>query len=351
MELPWIRAAVRAMHGYTPGEQPQEAGFIKLNTNENPYPPSPKVLAAIQAAATEQLRLYPDPTAREVRAAAARCYGLSPDNVLVGNGSDELLSLIVRACVDPDDVVAYPYPTYSLYDTLVEIQAGRAYRVSYPDSFALPKGLWSVDAKLLFLCHPNSPSGTAVPVDTIAALAREKPRTLVVVDEAYVDFAAESAMKLVPHLPNVLVLRTLSKSFSLAGLRIGLAFGTTETIAEIGKIKDSYNVNRASLAGARAALEDTAWMRANVERICRTRARLSEGLRKLGFEVPESQANFVLARKRGVRLEGVYRALKERRILVRYFDTPELYDALRITVGTDAEIDALLHALEEIALV
>lgn len=348
MTLPWIRPAVRRLWGYSPGEQPQEAGFIKLNTNENPYPPSPRVLAAVRDIGGDQLRLYPDPTAREVREEAARCYGVTPENVLVGNGSDELLSLIVRACVDASDVVAYPHPTYSLYDTLVEIQAGKLCRIPYGPNFTFPEELVEANAKLVFVCHPNSPSGTSVPLDRVVALAKRWDHRLVVVDEAYADFADENALGLVSEFRNVVVLRTLSKSFSLAGLRVGLAFGSQDTLAELAKVKDSYNVNRVSLVGARAALADLEWMQQNVQRIRATRTRLIEALRDFGFEVPPSQANFVLARRPGERLEGLYRELKRCRILVRYFDTPELEDALRITVGTDAEIDVLLESLAEI---
>ncbi|MCX8071672.1 MAG: histidinol-phosphate transaminase [Candidatus Binatia bacterium] len=348
MKLPWIREAVRQLHPYVPGEQPQERGFIKLNTNENPYPPSPRVLEAIRTAANEDLRLYPDPSARAVREVAAERYGVSPEQILVGNGSDELLSLVVRACVDHGDVVAYPHPTYSLYDTLVQIQTGRIQRVPYGKDFCLPDGLEEMRPKLVFICHPNSPSGTAVEIDRIRALASRLPATLVVVDEAYVDFASASALPLIQELPNIVVLRTLSKSFSLAGLRIGLAVGRSQMIAELGKLKDSYNVDRLAIVGARAALEDYAWMQENVRRIRSTRERLIAALRSLGFEVPQSEANFVLARRRGERLDPLYRALRERRILVRYFDTPELEDALRITVGTDTEVDALVAALKEI---
>ncbi len=348
MDLPWIRTVVRTTRPYVPGEQPQEPGFIKLNTNENPYPPSPRVLEAIRNGANEDLRLYPDPMAYEVREAAARRYRLRPDQVLVGNGSDELLSLIVRACVDPEDVVAYAYPTYSLYDTLVAFQRGRAQQIPYPKSFVLPAAaLKKVRPKLIFICHPNSPSGTPVDIDCIRDLVANLPETLVVVDEAYVDFARESSLPLVDAFTNIIVLRTLSKSFSLAGLRVGLAFAAPETIGELAKVKDSYNVDRLSIVGACAALDDYEWMQRNVQRICATRTRLVEELGKLGFEVPPSEANFVLARRPGERLEGLYRALKQQRILVRYFDTPELHDALRITVGTDEEIDLLLRAVEK----
>jgi len=337
------------MRGYVPGEQPQDRRYIKLNTNENPYPPSPRVIEGVRAAATEDLRLYPDPLATVLRNRAAAVYGLHRENILVGNGSDELLSLILRTCVGPNDRVVFPHPTYSLYDTLVTIQEGQPVHVPYPADFSLPPGLAEAEGRVTFVCHPNSPSGTPVPIAAIETLAA-RVSGLLVVDEAYVDFADASALELVRHCDNVIVLRTFSKSFSLAGMRIGLAFAAAPLIDELMKVKDSYNVSRLSIVAATAALEDEAWMQANVARIRRTRERLMDGLRSRGFGVLQSHANFVLARHPQRSLAGIYEMLKARGILVRYFATPELFDALRITVGTDAEIDALLSALQEIPL-
>lgn len=348
MRLDFIRPAVRAMAGYTPGEQPQGGGFVKLNTNENPYPPSPRVRAAIAACAGDEVRLYPDPMANALRDAAARRYDLPRDCIVAGNGSDELLAIVMRACLDPGDAVAYPYPTYSLYDTLVEIAGARVARVPWAAGWALPPALATTDARVTIVCNPNAPSGTVVAVEELAALAR-RLSGLLVIDEAYVDFAADSALRLVRQHDNVVVLRTLSKSFSLAGLRVGLGFAQAPVIAELCKVKDSYNLSRVSIAAGAAALEDDGAMRAHVTRVAATRARLAAALRGLGYEVPDSQANFVLARRPGVDQRPVLEALKQRRILVRWFDTPELRDALRISVGTDAEIDALLRALEELA--
>jgi histidinol-phosphate aminotransferase len=346
--LDFIRPAVRAMTGYTPGEQPQGGGFIKLNTNENPYPPSARVREAIRACATDDVRLYPDPMATALRDAAARRYDLPRDGIVAGNGSDDLLAIVMRACVDPGDAVAYPYPTYSLYDTLVEIAGARAVRVPWPADYALPaEALAAADARVTIVCNPNAPSGTFVAVDQLAGLA-SRLSGLLVLDEAYVDFAADTALRLVRQHENVLVLRTLSKSFSLAGMRVGLGFGPPPVIAELCKVKDSYNLSRVSIAAGVAALEDHEAMRAHVARVAATRARLSDGLRRLGYEVPPSQANFVLARRRGVDQRPVLDALAKRRILVRHFATPELRDALRISVGTDEEIEALLKALAEI---
>lgn len=347
MRLDFIRPAVRAMAGYTPGEQPQGGGFVKLNTNENPYPPSPRVRAAIAACAGDEVRLYPDPMANALRDVAARRYDLPRDCIVAGNGSDDLLAIVMRACVDPGDAVAYPYPTYSLYDTLVEIAGARAVRVPWAAGWALPPALATTDARVTVVCNPNAPSGTAVAVEALAALARQVSG-LLVIDEAYVDFAADSALGLVRQHDNVVVLRTLSKSFSLAGMRVGLGFAPAPLIAELCKVKDSYNLSRVSIVAGAAALEDDEAMRAHVARVAATRARLTAALRGLGYEVPDSQSNFVLARKPGVDQRPVLDALKQRRILVRWFDTPELRDALRISVGTDVEIDALVGVLTEL---
>lgn len=341
----FVRDTVRQMQGYTPGEQPQARRYIKLNTNENPYPPSPRVLAAVREAVNEELRLYPDPVADRLREKAAAVYGLRKENILVGNGSDELLAILLRACVGAGDRVAYPVPTYSLYDTLVTMQEGEAVRVPFPDDFSLPPALFTASARLTFLCNPNSPSGTVTPVEQIEELAGHISGILVV-DEAYVDFAEETALPLLKRHPHVVILRTFSKSFSLAGMRIGLAFGHADLMAELIKAKDSYNLSRLSIVAAMAALEDYGWMQQNVERIKATRARLIQGLCALGFLVYLSQANFVMARKRGEDLEPLYLGLKKKGILVRYFSSPGLRDSIRITVGTDEEIEVLLRELK-----
>ncbi|HWP64991.1 MAG TPA: histidinol-phosphate transaminase [Candidatus Limnocylindria bacterium] len=339
---------MRATPPYVPGEQPQPGRrVIKLNTNENPYPPSPRVLDAMRRGLADELRLYPDPEATALRQRAALTYGVPADAILVGNGSDELLSLLVRAVVDPGQAVAYPVPTYSLYRTLVALQDARAVEVPYPADWSLPPGLAEAAAPLTFVCNPNAPSGTVVPIDEIAALAR-RVRGVLVVDEAYVDFATDNALRLLPEHPNLVVLRTLSKSFSLAGLRVGLAFGHPELLDGLRTVKDSYNVSRLTQLGAEAALADLPAMQANVRRIVATRAVLAAELEQLGFEVPPSEANFVLARRPGRPMGAVARALAERGILVRHFAVPGLDDALRITVGTDDEVAALLAALREV---
>ena len=337
---------MRAVSPYVPGEQPGPGRrVIKLNTNENPYPPSPRVLAALAAAADPHVRLYPDPEATALRARAAEVYGVPVDHVLAGNGSDELLALLLRATVDPGTRVAFPVPTYSLYETLVAVQGGEAVRIPWPEDFSLPPGVASARARVTFLCNPNSPSGTLVPLAEVDALAAAVDGVLVV-DEAYVDFARENALGLVGRRDNVVVLRTLSKSFSLAGLRVGLAFGHPELLAGLRTVKDSYNLSRLAQAAAEAALGDLPAMEANVARITRTRARLTAELERLGYRVPPSEANFVLALRPGVDQGRVAAGLAERGILVRHLAA--VPHGLRITVGSDAEIDALLAALRAV---
>lgn len=338
-----VRAEVAAMAGYAPGEQPGDRRVIKLNTNENPYPPSQDVGAAIAEAASA-LHLYPEPSAAPLREQAAELWGVDPAGIVAGNGSDELLTILLRAVVTPGEVVAYPVPTYSLYDTLVEIQGARAERPAYGDDWALPEALDSTDARIFLICNPNAPSGTAIPRERIVALLEARPDAVVVVDEAYGDFAEVSALPLVGRYPNLVVLRTLSKSYSLAGLRVGLAMAAPELAAELHKVRDSYNLSRTAQAGAMAALRDQESFGRNRAAILATRAVLQEGLRERGFAVPESAANFVLARAPGQDLQPLMEALRSEGILVRWFRT--LPDCLRVTVGTDDEIAEFFRALD-----
>jgi histidinol-phosphate aminotransferase len=338
---------IASMHGYVPGEQLNDDGVIKLNSNENSYPPSPRVLAALRAACSASLRRYPEPASDTLRAAAARVYGVNADHIIAGNGSDEILSMLMRCFVGRGDRVAYATPTYSLYPTLVDIQGGIRAEVAYPDDFSIPPALARQRAAVTFLCNPNAPSGTLVRPPAIARLARAV-RGILVVDEAYIDFADTADVSCIPLVQrhrNVIVLRTFSKSYSLAGLRIGLAFAANDLIAGMMKVKDSYNLNRLSAVAATAALRDLPWMRRNVRRIQRSRASLTAALSKLQFEVYPSATNFVLARRPGTDLKRVQRELKARRILIRHFDVPGLDDCLRITVGSPAETSALVNGL------
>jgi histidinol-phosphate aminotransferase len=345
LPMSYFRDNIEAMEGYAPGEQPREAGFLKLNTNESPYPPSEKVLRAVRDGVNDELRLYPDPLSTAVRRKVAEVFDTQVERVIAGNGSDDILTMILRALGGPGRTVAFPTPTYSLYPTLCAIENCRVRAVPFPPDFSLPGELAEANAHVTLVANPNSPSGTTIPVTELDRLARALDGVLVV-DEAYVDFAEEDALRLARDRRNVIVLRTFSKSFSLCGLRLGFGVAHPELVAGLMKVKDSYNVNRLAQIAGVAALDDLAAMRANAARIRDTRARLTRALEALGWFVHPSQGNFVFAR---VCPPGdardIYERLKARRILVRYFDQPGLDDGLRITVGSDAEIDALLRAL------
>lgn len=356
-----IRPDVARIHGYVPGEQPQEAGWVKLNTNENPYPPSPAVVQAIEAAARGRLNIYPDPLATRVRRKIAELFHVDPDWVLPANGSDENLTLLVRTFVDPGELVSYPYPSYILYETLADLQGARHERLLLnPD--------WSWDhaasgpiierSKLVLVPNPNSPSGNRWDNADLAALV--PPRGVLLLDGAYADFADDPAKAEALHTPEqgerIILARTLSKSYSLAGIRFGFALAHPDLIVQMRKVKDSYNCNTLTLAAALAALEDQQWMLDNVRRIRATRRRLTESLESMGFHVVPSQANFVWATHPSGRHRELYESLKARKILVRSMNFPGVEwspsrraDGLRITVGTDEEIDTLLTALTDIA--
>jgi histidinol-phosphate aminotransferase len=342
-----FRAAIEKMAAYKPGEQPRPGErLIKLNTNENPYPPSPRVRRAVVRVAADSLRLYPAPRADDFVESASKLYGVHKDMILAGNGSDELLAMIFRAALGPGDTVAYPVPTYSLYDTLASIQEARVLRLPVGNDFSMPLDqLAQARAALTIVCSPNSPSGILTPTSKLAKLARALRDRLLVIDEAYVDFASENAVSLLRRFPNVIILRTLSKSFSLAGMRLGLCFARPAVIEELMKVKDSYNLSRIALAAGAEALNDAAWMRCNVERVKQTREVSIARLRKMGFEVPDSAANFVLARMAGQDLEPLVRAIRKSGILVRHFPTPMLRDSMRISIGTPAEMNALFKAI------
>ena len=347
-QLNYFRKNIEKMSGYVPGEQPQDGVYIKLNTNENPYPPSPKVIAALKETVNDKLRLYPDPNATSAKEKAAEIFSTKPERVMLGNGSDELLTIIMRCFAGEGDKIVYPYPTYLLYKTLSEIQDANACIVDFPEDYSLPEEILVEGAAITFICNPNSPSGTLIPADKVSNIA-SKIDGVIVVDEAYVDFADDNCMRLVNEHPNLIVLRTLSKSYSLAGMRLGFAVAREDLINGMMKVKDSYNVDRLSMVSAVAALDDQETFRANVTRIKKTRERLIDSLKDLGFFVYPSQANFVMIRCANAHnAKDIYLELKERKILIRYIDQSRLGDCLRITVGTDEEINTLLEKLEEI---
>lgn len=357
--MSFFRPNIDRLAGYTPGEQPQETGWIKLNTNENPYPPSPRVVEAIRQAAQGRLNLYPDPLSTAFRRAAAEVFQVEPDWILPGNGSDENLTILARAFADSTDQMVYPYPSYILYETLADIQGARHQRI-------LLNADWSWDwqaadpilaqAKMALVPNPNSPSGNRWSDEDI--LRAVPQRGILVLDEAYGDFAdhphrAELLRSAKGH--QIVITRTFSKSYSLAGIRCGFAIAHPDVIAGMRKVKDSYNCDTLSLAAATAAIQDQAWMAQNVARIRTTRQRLAHELEQLGFTVTHSQANFVWCMHRQQASRELYFQLKARKILVRfmvYHDVPWAphgnLEGLRITVGTDTEIDQLLAVLREI---
>jgi histidinol-phosphate aminotransferase len=341
----FIRPNIRAMAGYTPGEQPRDGAFVKLNTNENPYPPSPRVVEAIGAALTgDRLRKYPDPMGTHFRETAGRILGVDPDGILIGNGSDDILTIVTRAFVPEGGRVCSPTPSYLLYQTLAELQGANLETVPYTATWQLPEPWPARAAHLTFVANPNSPSGTCVPASALLQVAANRP---LVIDEAYVDFADNHCLPLVKQ-PNVIVTRTLSKSCSLAGIRFGYAVADPAVIHELVKVKDSYNCDVLSLAAAAAALADQDYLRSTRARIIATRTRLAEALKGLGFVVTPSQANFIWTRRTDQPVKPIYEELKRRMILVRYMRYEAYGDGLRITVGTDGETDRLLEELRRI---
>jgi len=339
-----FRPHIVRLAGYVPGEQPQGGGFIKLNTNENPYPPSPHVLDALSRALTDRLRLYPDPVGTEFRRAAASLHGVEPDMILAGNGSDDLLTIMTRALVGPGEVAAYPTPSYLLYSTLIRLQDGREHVVPFTTDWTLNLADFvQPDLKLVYLANPNSPSGTALSRHQVAELAQALPCPLIV-DEAYADFAQENCMSLVLDHPNVIVTRSFSKGYSLAGIRLGYLVAQAGIVDQLHKVKDSYNCDALSQVAGVAALEDQDYLGQTRSKVLATRRRLTAALRDLGYSVPDSQANFVWAAG-GPPAEETFERLKERRVLVRLMRYQGYPAGLRISIGTDGEIDRLLQIL------
>lgn len=346
-----LRKNIAEMAGYVPGFQPPDAeAWIKLNTNENPYPPSRQVREAIFAELGEDgenLRKYPDPGSRLARETAARLYGVDPSWVIMANGSDELLNNLIRAFAGEGEEVAYVHPSYSYYGTLAEIQG------AHIRTFGLTEELRLIDfpdryaGKLFFLTSPNAPLGCAFPLDYIEELAG-RCAGMLVVDEAYADFADGTALELVHRYDNVVVTRTFSKSYSLAGMRLGLAIARPEVVAALDKIRDHYHLDRLALAAATAALIDQEHLREAVCRIRETRAWFTRELEAIGYRVIPSQANFVFVTPPDRNGKRVYDALYARRILVRYFSDPLLAHGLRITIGTREEMATILEALRAI---
>ncbi len=342
-----IRASVRELHAYTPGEQPQAKDVLKLNTNENPYPASPKVFEALADCGPELLRKYPHPTARPLCEAIARLHRVDPAQVIVGNGSDEILALCTRAFCETDGTVGFLDPSYSLYPILAEIADVRKRPFSLDAAFQWEVPA-SLDVSLFLLTRPNAPTSLSISLDAVR-LAAERCAGVLVVDEAYADFADDTVGNLLPEYPNMLFCRTLSKSYSLAGLRLGYAVGPADLIQALHKIKDSYNTDALSQRLALAAIGDQAWMRSNVAAICATRHSLGHALSQRGFHILPSQTNFVFARvPEGKDARRIFEALRDRQVYVRYFPGALTGHFLRITIGTDGEMQRFLHELDAV---
>ena len=371
-----IRPLVHKLHAYVPGEQPKIKGLIKLNTNENPYPPSPRVLRAVRAAVDGRLRLYPNPAAERLRAKLAKLHRCQPENIIVGNGSDEVLALAVRCFVEPvaafvrtrqtsgtsaalsraqpRQVVQYFTPSYSLYPVLADIHGAVKNVVPLKPDFNLPSVAelkrgqqWDFHAALTLVTTPNAPSGRGYATAELEKLCRAQ-KGVIVLDEAYVDFAREHALKLALKHPHVLVARTFSKAYSLCFQRVGYFVGHPELISALHKIRDSYNVNGLGQIAAEATLDELAYYRANFKKIITTREKLSRELTQLGFRVLPSQTNFILVQPPRYAAKVWLQKLRDRKILVRWFSAPEVRDYLRITIGTAAEAAALVRAVRDI---
>jgi histidinol-phosphate aminotransferase len=346
----FVRANVRQMEGYTPGEQPAPGErVVKLNTNENPFPPSAKVLQAIREIEPEMLRRYPNPVGQMFRDAAAKVLGVSAEMILCGNGSDDILTIATRTFVPQGGILAFPDPTYSLYPVLAKLEDAKISAVPWGNEWSLPlEELAESKADAIYLANPNAPSGTFVPSSQIATLA-SKFDGLVLVDEAYVDFAEDNCLDLVREFSNVVISRTFSKAYSLAGMRFGYAIAQPEIVNEMMKVKDSYNVDAISVIAATAALQDQESAKKTWEYIRGERQRLTSELQQLDWSVLPSQANFILATVPGGKAKEAYQKLKQQGILVRFFDRSGLNDKLRITVGRAEENNALLAGIKSLS--
>ena len=347
--MSYFRAQIERIPGYVPGEQPQAGKFVKLNTNENPYPCSPRVKQAIGRTCSAGLERYPDPMATAFRIRAGEIFNVDPDWILCGNGSDDLLTIVTRAFVNPDDCVRFPTPSYVLYRTLAEIQGAQYEEILFNSDWTLSDKFSASGPrlKLVYLPNPNSPSGTTLSPDAILQIAERLPCPLIV-DEAYADFADVNCISLVTQQEKIIVTRSMSKSYGLAGLRFGFLVAQPSLIQQLIKVKDSYNCDALSVAGATAAIDDQAWWQENRTKVLATRETLTSATRDLGFDVVPSQANFIWITHPERPMRPLYEQLKEQQVLVRYMDFPGRGDGLRISVGTDAQVRVCVDLLRRL---
>ncbi len=333
---------------YTPGEQPKMANLVKLNTNENPFGPSPKVIAAIRDEVGESLRLYPDPESELLRQTIADYCGVTRAQVFVGNGSDEVLAHVFRALFQPHAPVLFPDITYSFYPVYCGLFGIEGKTIALNDHYQIEAADYAQPNGGVIFPNPNAPTGVALELALVEQIVRANPDSVVVVDEAYVDFGTDSSVALVDRYPNLLVTQTLSKARSLAGLRVGLAIGHRDLIEALERVKNSFNsypLDKLAQVGAKAAFEDEDWFQHTRQAVISERERLTDGLQRQGFEVLPSKANFVFARHPTHAGEALALALREQGIIVRHFQKPRISDFLRMTVGTPVQSDALLDAL------
>lgn len=346
----WSKLA-SGLEPYVPGEQLNDKKYIKLNTNENPYPPSPRVIEAIKSAANETLKLYPDPSGEALKAALAKAYGMNKNQVFLGNGSDEVLAFSFMAFFNQDETVLFPDITYSFYPVYANIFKIKYSSVPVNDDFSLPAAQFYNAEGGVIIPNPNAPTARALPLADIEKIIKNNSNKAVIIDEAYVDFGAESAVELIDKYPNLLVIQTLSKSRSLAGLRVGWAFGSPELIEGLNRVKDSinsYTLDRVALAGAVAAIEDADYFNETRKKIMTTRDNTVERLKELGFNVIPSSSNFIFITHSSVPAEEIFIKLKQEAVLVRYFKKPRIDNYLRVSIGSDVEMDALITALKKI---
>ncbi len=346
--MEYVRPPIAAMKGYVPGAQPDPSQkYIKLNSNENPYPPSPRVKEVLQRLNYDELRIYPDPMSLDLREKLGRLHGFSADQIICGNGSDDILNMVIRTFAQPGETIGFYEPTFPLYKVLGVIHGVQNLVVPVAEPYDRPPDPPS-NARVFFLANPNSPMGFMYPLSMVRNLAR-KVQGIFVVDEAYVEFAQQNALALVREMENVIVVRTVSKSYSLAGARLGYAIGRQDLIREVFKVKDPFNVNRLTQAVVAAALDDQEYFRKNISRIVETREWFSREARGLGYRIIPSQGNFVFPRPpekgRGIKF---FQALFDHKILTRHYEEESLRDGVRMTIGTRGDMEITLQVMKGI---
>ena len=350
----WSQLAA-SIKPYVPGEQPKDKKYIKLNTNENPYPPSPHVIEAVRAAADDALRLYPDPTCISLRQTVARYFNLSDHQVFMGNGSDELLAFCFPAFFNSGGrPILFADITYSFYPVYCRLFSIPYETVPLDEAFRMPVEQFRKPNGGILIANPNAPTGRFLELTAIQSILQHNPDSVVIVDEAYVDFGGESAVGLIKKYDNLLVVQTLSKSRSLAGLRVGFALGHEDLIEGLRRVKDSinsYTIDRLALAGAQAAIEDNSYFRETAAKIIKTREKITEKLQAMGFEVIPSTANFIFISHPCFAAEALFTQLRQRGVLVRYFNLPRIDNWLRVSIGSDSEMAAFAEALQNISAI